>query len=383
MAVKIMTSPSVFMETVEMVYRFVNNQTLDNSKRDFLLKYAEQMSCEDRQHHEAVFETLAKIMEEGTRTLNASDPRLCYYFRDLLPEGNQQGICLAKILLYSFYEGEGFSFQEGLRECRERFETFSRNDFMHYKIIDIDRGGLNYIPLGTDAPVPLFQQLELFEHLPAAGKWEVYKALREYTAALAELELLLEPVARRMENILAKHQSLLDKTADYWRQYFDRHSFQDFKTDMLGVEPEEEAQKAQEQVVWFWWMGFGQIHCYQSREREALNIGVLIRTENTPKAVGYVQGNVLNILKLLSDKSKFDLLRRMTGRQCYGLELAGEMGLTSGTISKHLNTLFSYGLLNLQRVNNRVYYQTDEVAVLNFLDQLAEGLLGKPDRKNK
>ena len=55
-------------------------------------------------------------------------------------------------------------------------------------------------------------------------------------------------------------------------------------------------------------------------------------------------------------------------------------GLTSGTISKHLSTLFSCGLLNLQRVNNRVYYQTDEIAVLNFLDQLTEGLLGKTDR---
>ena len=81
-------------------------------------------------------------------------------------------------------------------------------------------------------------------------------------------------------------------------------------------------------------------------------------------------------MKFLSDKSKFEIIHRLSDHQYYGLELANEMQLTSGTISKHLNTLYSYGLLNLQRVNNRVYYQTDEAAIRRFLVQLEQGLLG-------
>lgn len=376
MKVTIKASPSIFKETVEMVSRFVNNQTIDSSRREFFLKFASQMEDTDRQYYETVFVILEEIMEEGTQGLNSRDPKLCSYFRDLQLEGTQQRICLAKILLYSFYEGEGFSFQEGLAECRRRHADFSRDDFSHYRIIDIDSGGLNWTELGCDAQVPLFRQLDGFELSPG-DKWEIYRSLRDYDDALAELEWLLTPVAKRMEAILERHRGTLEQTANYWRDYFREHSFRDFKTDMLGVQREPEPAGEMERIVWFWWMGFGQIHCYQCGSREALNIGVLVRRDNMPKSIGYVQGNVQNILKLLGDKSKFDLLRRMTGRRCYGLELANEMGLTSGTISKHLNTLFSSGLLTVQRVNNRVYYQTDEAAVRRFLEQLAQGLLGQ------
>ena len=376
MKVTIKASPSIFKETVEMVSRFVNNQTIDSSRREFFLKFDTQIAENGRQFFESVFDALEAIMEEGTDGLNPRDPKLGCYFKDYQTEGNQQRVCLAKILLYSFYEGEGLSFREGLAECRRRHADFSRDDFSHYRIIDIDPGGLNWTEIGCDAPIPLFRQLEGFELSPG-DKWEIYRNLRDYDEALAELERLLAPVAQRLESILDRYHGTLERAADYWGAYFRDHSFQDFKTDMLGVQREPEPEGEIERVVWFWWMGFGQIHCYQSSGREALNIGVLVRRDNMPKSIGYVQGNVQSILKLLGDRSKFDLLRRMTGRRCYGLELAGEMGLTSGTISKHLNTLFSSGLLTVQRVNNRVYYQTDEAAVRRFLEQLAQGLLGQ------
>lgn len=376
MKVTIKASPSILKETVEMVSRFVNGQTIDSSRREFFLKFDSQIADTERMYIERVFDTLETVMEEGTRDLNPRDNRLCCYFKEYQTEGNQQRVCLAKVLLYSFYEGEGLSFREGLAECRRRHREFSRDDYTHYRIIDIDPGGLNWTENGCDAPIPLHRQLEGFELSPG-DKWELYRSLRDYDEALAELERLLTPVAERMEELLERHRETLEQTADYWRDYFQDHSFQDFKTDMLGVQREPEPEGELERVVWFWWMGFGQIHCYQSSGREALNIGVLVRRNNMPKSIGYVQGNVQNILKLLGDKSKFDLLRRMTGRRCYGLELANEMGLTTGTISKHLNSLFSSGLLTVQRVNNRVYYQTDEAAVRRFLEQLAQGLLGQ------
>lgn len=381
MAVKILTQPSILMETVELLYRFVNNLSLESSQRDFLSKYTDPTDSEyeDGHYYEAVFDSLRQIQEAATRDLARSDPKMVYFFRDMMPEGNQRGVCLAKIMLYSFYEGAGFSFSEGIAECRRNFADFRAEDFSCYKIIGIDRGGLNCLPQDGDTPLSLYRQLESFD-LPAGCKWEVYRALQEYDVLLNELEALLAPVADRMEEILCAHQSVVDQAAEYWRRYFTTHSFQDFKFDMMGIEAEPGEERETEQVLWFWWMGLSQMHFYQGADREALNIGLLVRYGKTPKAAGYAQENVLGILKLLSDKSKFDLLRKMTGRRCYGLELANEMGLTSGTISKHLSTLFSCGLLNLQRVNNRVYYQTDEIAVLNFLDQLTEGLLGKRDR---
>lgn len=381
MAVTILTQPSILMETVEMLYQFVNNLSLESSERDFLSKYADPMDSEyeDGHYYEAVFSGLRQILAEGTKGLDRADPRMVYYFRDMMPDGNQRGVCLAKIMLYSFYEGEDFTFDGAVLECRRNFSDFQADQFTRFRIVGIDRAGLSLLPQDGDTPLSLYRQLDGFD-IPSACKWEVYRVLQEYDSMLTELVILLEPIARRMEEILAEHQKTLEQAANYWRKYFSTHSFQDFKLDMMGIETRQSTQKETLQVLWFWWMGLAQMHFYQGVDREALNIGLLVRCGKTPKAAGYAQENVLNILKLLSDKSKFDLLRRMTGHRCYGLELANEMGLTSGTISKHLSTLFSCGLLNLQRVNNRVYYQTDEIAVLNFLDQLTEGLLGRSDQ---
>lgn len=378
MNITIKADPSILKETVEIVSRFVNNHTIESSKREFFQKFANQMTDADRQYYEMTFQKLELIEEEGTRGLNPRDPRLVSYFREFQVEGRQQRISLAKILLYSFYEGEGFSFREGLEECRRRYRRFSRDDYSHCRIIDIDAGGLNWTDHDGGEGIPLFRQLDGFE-LSSGDKWEIYRGLYSYDEALTELEALLTPIAVRMERILEYHRATLEQAVDYWREYFREHSFRDFKTDILGIQNETEPDDDRERTVWFWWMGFGQIHCYQTNGREALNIGILVSRDNMPKSTDFVQGNLLNILKLLGDKNNLQLLQRMMHRRCYGQELATELGLSCGTISKRLNTLLSSGLLTVQRVNNRVYYQTDEAAVRRFLALLSQGLLGQSD----
>ena len=379
MKIRIISRLSILMETVEMLYKYVNNLSLDNIKRDFLLKYGEQLSAEDRAYYDTLFHSLDSIIKEGTRDLDRNDSRLQYYFRDLQPEGCREWVCMAKVILYSFYDGKEFSFDESIQECRQQYQDFAADNFSHYKLIGIDRARLNYVPVAGDEPVSLFRQLQSFD-IPGNCKWEIYKAMVEYEELLRELEVLIRPIANRMETILGRYDALLQQTVHYWQGYFAGHSFQDFKTSMMGVETDEPEGAGGERVVWFWWMGCSQIHFYQNEDQESLNIGILVRAGITPKLAGYVQENVINILKFLSDKSKFEIIHRLSGHQYYGLELANEMQLTSGTISKHLNTLYSYGLLNLQRVNNRVYYQTDEAAIRRFLVQLEQGLLGYQPR---
>ena len=375
---KIIAQTSIMMETVEMLYKYVNNLTVDNIKRDFFLRYGEQLSPQDRQFNEELFQALGTILEEGTQGIDRGDARLQYFFQDLLGDRDHEWACLAKIMLYSFYEGEEFSLDESLSECRRRYAGFAKDGFSHFKIIGIDKAGLNYIPISGDQPEPLYRQLESFE-LPGGCKWEIYQSIMEYDSLMGQLEDLIRPVALRLEKILLRYDNLLQQTVRYWEEYFSSHSFWDCKAQMMGVETDAEDSPGDEEVVWFWWMGFGQLHFYQSPGRQALNIGILVRAGTTPKSAGYAQENVLNILKFLSDKSKFGIIRKLSEHSYYGLELANEMGLTSGTISKHLGALFSYGLLNLQRVNNRVYYRTDVSAVRKFLQQLEEGLLGPQD----
>ena len=80
MKIRIISRLSILMETVEMLYKYVNNLSLDNIKRDFLLKYGEQLSAEDRAYYDTLFHSLDSIIKEGTRDLDRNDSRLQYYF---------------------------------------------------------------------------------------------------------------------------------------------------------------------------------------------------------------------------------------------------------------------------------------------------------------
>ena len=50
---------------------------------------------------------------------------------------------MAKVILFSFYDGKGFSFDESIQECRRQYRDFAADDFSHYKLVGIDRAGLN------------------------------------------------------------------------------------------------------------------------------------------------------------------------------------------------------------------------------------------------
>lgn len=366
---------SILTETVELLYKFVNNLTLDNIRRNFQLRHGERLDASERRHYDAVLDALEHMLREATHGLDRNDARLQAYFRNLQPDAGRDWACLAQILLCSFYDGESHTFDEGIAECRRMYSETVSQGWEKYKIVGIDRAGLSFVPIGeNEEEQPLFDQLDAYE-IPNGCKWTIYKELEDYDAALAELTQLLRPIAERLEKLLRHYDGLVASTVRLWEDYFASNSFAVCKQTMMGVTGQE-APEAPKQIVRFWWLGCNQMHYYQDERREVLNVGMLVCPGISPKSTRYAQENLVNILKFLSDNSKFEILRRLSERSCYGLELANEMQLTSGTISKHLNALFSYGLINLQRVNNRVYYQTDRDAVRRFLKELEEGLLG-------
>ncbi len=367
---------SLLSETVELLYKFVNNQTFDNIRRNFYLRQGDRLSQEARAHYDAVLDALEVILEESTRDLERSDARLQHFFRNLQPDAGRDWACLAQILLCSFYDREIFDFDESVAECRRKYEQTVRLGWEHFRLLDIDRAGISFVPLAeNEQGESLFRQLDACAICDGC-KWTIYKALSDYDASVAELITLMRPIAQRLETVLRRFDDLREQTIARWQAYFAEHGYEECKLTMMGV-TSEQAPPAPRQIVCFWWLGCNQMHYYQDEKLEVINAGMLICPGVSPKGSRYTREQLMNILKILGDSSKFEILRKLSGRSCYGLELANEMQLTSGTISKHLNALFSCGLIDLQRVNNRVYYQTDEAAVRRVLKQLEDGLLGK------
>ncbi|MCM1388473.1 MAG: helix-turn-helix domain-containing protein [Bacillus sp. (in: Bacteria)] len=82
------------------------------------------------------------------------------------------------------------------------------------------------------------------------------------------------------------------------------------------------------------------------------------------------------VLKLLSDKSKFEILTYIRDKASYGSELAKHLHLTTPTVSHHMTALISAELVTIKREENRVYYLSNKKKideVLRYCNQILTG----------
>lgn len=79
-------------------------------------------------------------------------------------------------------------------------------------------------------------------------------------------------------------------------------------------------------------------------------------------------------LKALGDKSKYDILKMLKNGPMYGQQIAEKLSLTTATISYHMNYLVLCGLVKLNKVDNRIYYNANKDEINSFLKKLGEEL---------
>jgi DNA-binding transcriptional ArsR family regulator len=87
------------------------------------------------------------------------------------------------------------------------------------------------------------------------------------------------------------------------------------------------------------------------------------------------KNKVQNILRILSDKSKLEILQLLKQKEHYGIEIAERLNLTTATVSYHMNNLLLYGFICVEKVENRVYYRLNKDNISEFLKDLEEILL--------
>lgn len=79
-------------------------------------------------------------------------------------------------------------------------------------------------------------------------------------------------------------------------------------------------------------------------------------------------------LKVLGDKSKYEILKMLKLGPMYGQQIAEKLSLTTATISYHMNSLVLCGLVKLNKVDNKIYYSANKDEVNSFLKKLGEEL---------
>lgn len=84
---------------------------------------------------------------------------------------------------------------------------------------------------------------------------------------------------------------------------------------------------------------------------------------------------VYHTIKLLGDRTRFDILCYLRDRRAYGQELSARFGLSRNTIHHHMSKLLAARLVTCTVDGNRVYYTVDRDSVSTLLERERELLL--------
>ncbi|SEM61131.1 DNA-binding transcriptional regulator, ArsR family [Butyrivibrio sp. ob235] len=119
---------------------------------------------------------------------------------------------------------------------------------------------------------------------------------------------------------------------------------------------------------------------FKMAPKAIVNIGAIfdpsIRIEDVLKNQATLdEDKVLLMLKLLADKSKFEILSATVDKPAYGAQLASMLGLTTATISHHTSALLDQNLLTLDKVDTKIYYRANPDMIRTLINFVKKELL--------
>ncbi len=110
--------------------------------------------------------------------------------------------------------------------------------------------------------------------------------------------------------------------------------------------------------------------------KDVIRISVLLDKRMVVAERKIKKDDVINVGKLLSDKSKVDILEFVAKRSCYGKEIANELELSTATISYHVNALLKEGFLKADINSNKVYYSINREKISACLEDIKNYFIG-------
>ncbi|WP_027965126.1 ArsR/SmtB family transcription factor [Halalkalibacillus halophilus] len=181
-----------------------------------------------------------------------------------------------------------------------------------------------------------------------------------------------EDTIKRMAQFLSKmykeiYQSYEEKLLDHNSKY--REEMNKNKEHFLLMLQDYELMDAQTEII--------------LAPSYSLNIGLMYMSLGENLFLGVVgvkresvmnnqrqEQELLEILKIMTDERRFQIMRLLKKRPHYGFELAQELGVSNSTITHHISILLSHQLVESRRDENRVYYSTNTEEMKTVLAQL-------------
>lgn len=365
--------PYLLYETVSMVFSYVNNISI--------LSVRDRMSREHRgQYDDNWYRRLGRlqeIMEDCCRDLDQDDETIQRLFQQRSTDCTSEYTYLAAVMTISFMQYQEHDLHGEIQTLKENWRRLQAEG---YRVSENGAYGLNFSPLKPEERQwKLKQQIYKLKY-PAELRLELLNIFLDYEAELDQLEEVLQPYARRLHEHLETEPWLMDTTAAYWRKQFETTTPGEFASNKNIYDDDFPALTHQR--VCFSLMNCAQIQFAVPGEENEPGHGLFVfGCAILQECILYHGGQdldwVLSTLRSISDRNKFEILRRLSKEQSYGQKLADELDCHTGNVSRNLTTLWKEGFLIRKEGENRVYYETDPKRLAAFLREVYDLLTGE------
>lgn len=364
----VVREPFMLLETVSMLYKYVNGITFQSELSR--LKQLVDAPVYEILNRRAGW--LQEILFKVCKGLDPTDPVLQKYFSKVSLE--VADVCLAYFMTHSFVTAKKPGYWDNVDEICAIWRDIQDRGAR------IDPRSINgfLFSQDSDETTDLFSQVKVL-NLPPEFRLELYEAMKDFEKNLRSLAERLEPLASKLEENYRQERWLLEESVDHWEAEFQKMPPLDFLAAFAGKAFTESA--GEETVVAVSLMNSSQLvvemasGLYLHGEHNVFFVGACMTTESIPKRKGANLERIGVILKYLGDWKRLEILRQLNKKQGYGLELADRMGMDSGNMSRILVQLHQYGFLQQEREALRNYYRTDRTVIRNFLKAVETAIL--------
>ncbi|WP_270640458.1 winged helix-turn-helix domain-containing protein [Longibaculum muris] len=337
--IKIRKEPIWIVEAMSLCYMKVNDKkikmTLDNNQRS------------------AYYKILNKDVKNALKKLDMSED-LKYFFKAYENDG-----CLANTLLYSYFDFIELD-QDNLKD--EWIKRLSKAFDMSYAKDKMSFFGLE---LSTNSGYDLWNWFEEYD-FNNQDRYQLIKALHHPTDTIYRLMDILEETVILLKNELKNDEKELNT-------FFDELVSQ--QTTLNHFLDNHPIKWSEEAYIIPSYVDFDFLRCV-TREYFPRFLNVFYGAGVDFDYVLHFQisdsGKNNEFLKVISDQSKYEILKLLKEKMMYGQEIANKMKLKTPTISYHMDALVNLGIVTVKRQDNRVYYGLNKEVLIGYLDRIKE-----------
>ena len=267
---------------------------------------------------------------------------------------------------------EYHNFDNRLLSYKERFHSMKEEERVRLfaRLIDCEEfASISKEKLSTFADLIAFLDTSSYDK---EAKWEAIKIYNNQEAYYNEVVDLLAEVIEHLNTHHAVALARLEKLFyDYWSEYQKKRDIVETLKERLSFSWEDGDAGAV--IVPNLFQPFSlslSIDEEDPSRLEVIRIGIMMNQNFILTGKRIRKEDMINIGKLLSDKSKVDILEYAGKKPCYGKELANELQLSTATISYHVNALLKEGLLKAEVSANKVYYSLNREALASYFEDV-------------